>query len=98
MSAKMGEGELFSLWRVKNIIVNLLADMIIDSNVDIDLSYLCQGYEDDPDSAYDSIKSFPSGHAQLSCFAAAFNIVSNNMAGYRIVIFVFSIRYICIED
>jgi len=44
-------------------------------NVDIDLSYLCQGYEDDPDSAYDSIKSFPSGHAQLSCFAAAFNIV-----------------------
>jgi hypothetical protein len=25
---------------------------------------------------YDAMKSFPSGHAQLSCFAAAFAIVS----------------------
>ena len=44
-------------------------------NVDIDIS-LCQGYEHDPDSVYDAIKSFPSGHAQVSCFAAAFTIVS----------------------
>ena len=43
-------------------------------NVDIDIS-LCQGYGDDPDSVYDAIKSFPSGHAQVSCFAAAFTIV-----------------------
>jgi len=43
-------------------------------NVNIDLS-LCQGYEDDPDSVTDAIKSFPSGHAQISCFAAAFTIV-----------------------
>ena len=37
---------------------------------------LCHGVEEDPDSVSDAIKSFPSGHAQMSCFAAAFAIVS----------------------
>jgi len=43
-------------------------------NVNINLT-LCKGYEDNPDSVTDAIKSFPSGHAQISCFAAAFTIV-----------------------
>ena len=37
---------------------------------------LCHGFEEDPDSVSDAMKSFPSGHAQMSCFAAAFTIVS----------------------
>ena len=37
---------------------------------------LCHGFEEDPDSVSDAMKSFPSGHAQMSCFAAAFIIVS----------------------
>ena len=37
---------------------------------------LCHGFEKDPDSVSDAMKSFPSGHAQMSCFAAAFIIVS----------------------
>lgn len=43
-------------------------------NVNMELT-LCGGYHDDPDSVTDAIKSFPSGHAQMSCFAAAFTIV-----------------------
>ena len=41
----------------------------------MDLS-LCQGFEEDPDAVLDAMKSFPSGHAQLSGFAAAFIIIS----------------------
>ena len=40
---------------------------------------LCQGYDDDPKSVADAMKSFPSGHAQMSCFAAAFAIVSHSI-------------------
>lgn len=43
-------------------------------NVDIDYS-LCRGSDDDPKSVSDAMKSFPSGHAQMSCFAAAYVIV-----------------------
>ena len=45
---------------------------------------LCHGFEKDPDSVSDAMKSFPSGHAQMSCFAAAFIIVS-----FRLFTFVF---------
>ena len=41
----------------------------------MDLS-LCQGFEEDPDAVLDAMKSFPSGHAQMSGFGAAFAIVS----------------------
>ena len=37
---------------------------------------LCNGFEEDPDSVSEAMKSFPSGHAQMSCFAAAYTIVS----------------------
>ena len=37
---------------------------------------LCHGVKEDPDLVSDAMKSFPSGHAQMSCFAAAFIIVS----------------------
>ena len=36
---------------------------------------LCQGANDHPHSVSDAMKSFPSGYAQMSCFAAAFIIV-----------------------
>ena len=36
---------------------------------------LCHGFEEDPDIVSDAMKSFPSGYAQMSCFAAAFIIV-----------------------
>ena len=40
--------------------------------------------KEDPDLVSDAMKSFPSGHAQMSCFAAAFIIVS-----FRLFKFVF---------
>jgi len=46
-------------------------------NIDYDPS-LCQGSVDDPDSVSDAMKSFPSGHAQMSAFTAAFVIVYLN--------------------
>ena len=38
---------------------------------------LCQCSTTDPDSVSDAMKSFPSGHAQMSAFTAAFCIVSH---------------------
>ena len=46
---------------------------------------LCHGFEEDPDIVSDAMKSFPSGHAQLSCFAAAFIIVSFGLLVFFIV-------------
>ena len=44
-------------------------------NIDYESS-LCQGFVNDPDSVSDAMKSFPSGHAQMSAFTATFVIVS----------------------
>ena len=41
------------------------------SNVQIDLS-LCEAAEDDPEAFFDALKSFPSGHAQISSYTASF--------------------------
>ena len=75
LPATLGYDQLFCSWGVSLYFWTMLSHLIILSNVNIDLT-LCQGYEDDPDSVTDAIKSFPSGHAQISCFAAAFTIVS----------------------
>lgn len=40
----------------------------------MDLS-LCGAAEDDPEAVFDVMKSFPSGHAQMSSFTASFLIV-----------------------
>ena len=71
----LGYHQLFCSWRVRQNIWTIVSHLIILSNVNINLT-LCKGYEDNPDSVTDAIKSFPSGHAQISCFAAAFTIVS----------------------
>ena len=46
---------------------------------------LCHGFEEDPDSVSDAMKSFPSGNAQMSCFAAAFTIVSFGLMLFYVV-------------
>lgn len=53
--------------------------IVLLRNVQFNMS-LCQA-EDDQKRINDAMKSFPSGHTQLSCFSAVFTIVSLERGG-----------------